>query len=317
MRSIWTKSLGILLLWVVAVSASVADTAPSELLSLGRINDAVNLLNKRDDAESFHLLSRAYYAMEQWDDAVRDGERAVSLDPGNSVYHLWLAREYGRKAGDSNPLAAAGLARKAKNEFERAVQLDPTNVPARVDLAQYCTEAPAIMGGGLDKAWEQAALVEKYDAGMAHLILARIADKQKQYAEAENQYRLGIKLAKNPADMWLQLASFYRERSRIDDMQNAVQRAMAQSNKRAESYFDAARELYLGNRNFRDAQQYLQKYLSSGALVESAPAFRAHYLLGQLNEKMGHGAAAASEYEASLSLASGFAPARKALGRVQ
>ncbi len=92
---------------------------------------------------------------------------------------------------------------------------------------------------------------------------------------------------KNPADAWLQLAAFYRKRGRLDDMQKAVQSAVAQPGKPAESYFDAANELYLGSRDFPGAAQYLQKYLSSGELVEGAPAFHAHYLLGQLEEKMG------------------------------
>jgi TolA-binding protein len=100
-------------------------------------------------------------------------------------------------------------------------------------------------------------------------------------------------------------------------MQAAVHSAMAQPGRKAESYFDAAYELYLGGRDYANAVQYLQKYLGSGELVESAPAFRAHYLLGQLQEKMGQSAAAASEYQASLNLASGFAPARAALSRVQ
>ena len=151
----------------------------------------------------------------------------------------------------------------------------------------------------------------------AHLILARVAEKEKQYGEAESQLRAGIKDAKNPADAWLQLAAFYRNRGRLDDMQNAVQSALAQPGKPADSYFDAAKELYLGSRDFPGAVQYLQKYLSSGQLVEGAPAFRAHYLLGQLDEKMGNSGAAASEYQASLSLASGFVPARKALSHVQ
>jgi tetratricopeptide (TPR) repeat protein len=305
------------LLLILAASTSLADPGALQLLSLGRMNEALSLLSNREDAESLNLLSRAYYAMERWDDAVKAGERAVSLEPGVATYHLWLAREYGRKAGDSNPLAAAGLARKAKAEFERAVQLDPANVPARVDLAEYYTEAPAIMGGGLDKARQQAEQVAKYDPAKAHLILARVAEKEKQYGEAESQLRASIETAKNPADAWLQLAAFYRNRGRLDDMQKAVQSAVTQPGKPADSYFDAARELYTGNRDFPQAAQYLQAYLSSGQLVEGAPAFRAHYLLGQLDEKMGNSGAAASEYQASLSLASGFVPARKALSHVQ
>lgn len=151
---------------------------------------------------------------------------------------------------------------------------------------------------------------------MAHLILARIADKQKQYPEAEAQYRAAIKLAKNPADMWLQLADFYRGQGRFDDMQLAVHSAMAQPDRKAESYYDAARELYQGGRDYTDALQYLQKYLASGKLTESAPAFRAHYLSGELNEKMGQSSAAASEYQASVKLASAFGPASEALTRL-
>ena len=93
--------------------------------------------------------------------------------------------------------------------------------------------------------------------------------------------------------------------------------AAAQPSKSAEAYFDAANELYLSGRDFPEAVQYLQRYLDSGGLVEDAPAFRAHYLLGQVYEKMGRGSAAISEYEASLSLASGFDRARKALDRLQ
>ncbi len=317
MNVCYRKPFSIAVLLLLLVSASAADPAATELLSSGRINEAVSVLRSRADAESLNQLSRVYFAMERWDEAVKYGERAVSLEPNNALYHLWLGREYGRKAEEANPFAAAGMAKRAKAEFERSVQLDPSNIAARFDLAEYYTEAPSIMGGGLDKARHQAAEVQKYDPGTAHLILARIAEKQKQHGEAESQYQAAIQLSKNPADMWLRLAAFYRQHGQVDQMQNAVHSAMALPGKHAESYFDAANELYLGSRNLPAALQYLQKYLSSGELVESAPAFRAHYLMGQLNEKMGNNGAAASEYVASLALASGFGPARKALDRIQ
>lgn len=302
---------------LTATTVMAADRTTMDLLSLGRMNEAINVLMTRDDAESLSLLSRAYYATERWDDAVRCGERAVLLQPEVASYHLWLAREYGEKAASSNPLTAAGVARKAKNEFERAVQLDPANVQARVDLAQYYTEAPAIMGGGLDKAREQASRVAANDPAESHLMLSRIAEKEKQYAEAEGQLRQAVSQSKNPASYWLELAQFYRRRGRLDDMQNAIQTAVALPNKSAETYFDAANELYQGGRAFPAAVEYLQKYLASGQLVEDAPVFRAHYLLGAIYQKMGRNAAAVTEYQASLSLASGFDRARKALNHLQ
>lgn len=311
------KFVALLLSLLLLGAVGVAVPATNDLLSAGRMNDAIASLANQGDAESLNLLSRAYYAMENWNEAVTYGERAVQLDPANADYRLWLGREYGRKAADSKPFAAASNAKKAKSEFERAVQLDPANVPARLDLAQYYTEAPGIMGGGADKARDQAAQVTQYDPGAAHLILARIAGKQKQYPEAEAQFRAAIRQGKNPADLWLQLADFYRQQGRLDDMLAAVHSAMAVPNKKAESYFDAARELYLGGRDYPEAAQYVQKYLSSGELVESAPAFRAHFLIGQLNEKMGRSSAAASEYQLAVNLASGYAPAKAALSRIQ
>lgn len=317
MKYLYSAFIAVFSLFFVLVSAGFAAPAVSDLLSSGHVNEAVTALSSHEDAQSLNLLSRAYFAMERWDDAAKYGERAVSLDPNNAAYHLWLGREYGRKAGNSKPLGAALNAKKAKNEFERAVQLDPASVGARVDLAQYYTEAPGFMGGGVDKAREQAAAVAKYDQGAAHLILARIAVKDKQYAEAEAQFRAAIKQATNSADMWLQLAGFYREQNRLDDMQAAIASAVAQPGRRAESYFDAAHELYLAGRDYTDALQYLRRYLASGQLVESAPSFRAHYLVGQLSERMGQRTAAASEYQVSLRLASGFEPAQSALDRLQ
>jgi tetratricopeptide (TPR) repeat protein len=317
MRFVFLKFFIIFALLFVCATASLADPEASQLLSTGHVSEAVTALTSHDDAQSLNLLSRAYFSMERWDEAVKYGERAVNLEPQNASYHLWLGREYGRKAGDSNPLSAAGLAKKAKNEFERAVQLDPRNVPAHVDLAEYYTEAPSFMGGGLEKASAQAAAVQALNPAMAHLILARVAIKDKRYSNAESHYKAAIQQSSNPADMWLQLAAFYRMRGQLDDMQSAVASAMAQPHKLAESYFDAGNELFLGSRDFVTAVSYLQKYLSSGELVESAPAFRAHYLMGQLHEKMGHNGAAATEYQASLALASGFGPAKKALSRVQ
>lgn len=316
MKFVFLKFLATLALLVVFATASLADPEAGQLLSTGHVSEALSALTSHDDALSLNLTSRAYFAMERWDEAVRYGERAVNQEPQNATYHLWLGREYGRKAGDSNPLSAAGLARKARNEFERAVQLDPKNIPARVDLAEYYTEAPSFMGGGLDKARAQAAATQSLNPAMAHLILARVATKDKRYTDAENEYKAAIQESSNPADMWLQLASFYRHRGQFDDMQHAVSSAMAQRHILAESYFDAGNELFLGNRDFSAAIGYLQQYLSSGELVESAPAFRAHYLIGQLQEKMGHNGSAASEYQASVAMASEFAPATRALSRL-
>ena len=92
---------------------------------------------------------------------------------------------------------------------------------------------------------------------------------------------------------------------------------MLQPHKSAESYFDAGNELFLGSRDFPAAVDYLQKYLASGALVEGAPAFRAHYLMGQLHEKMGQNGAAAARLSSLAGTGVWLCTRQKALSRVQ
>jgi len=296
---------------------AAASSSVEQMLASGSVDEVIHTLSSRNDAASLNLLSRAYYSIEQWDNAVKNGEKAVGLSPDNSMYHLWLGREYGEKAASVNPLSAASLARKAKNEFEQAVKLDPANAQAHADLAEYYTDAPAIMGGGTDKARDQANQVAKYDQATSYWILALIAEKDKRYPDAEGELQQAIKVAKNPAQYWMNLASFFRRRSRLDDMQNAISHAIEQPNKSAEVYYNAASELFQSGRDFSSALQYLKTYLASNGMVEDAPAFRAHYLLGEIYEKMGNKPEAGNEYKASLALASGFAPATKALGRLQ
>src|SRR5208282_3034630 len=116
MKYFCSKLVAILVSLFLLVSVSVAaPPAVNDLLSSGHMSEAVTALTSHDDAGSLNLLSRAYFAMEDWDEAVKYGERAVSLDPNNAAYRLWLGREYGRKAGDSKAIFAAANAKKAKN----------------------------------------------------------------------------------------------------------------------------------------------------------------------------------------------------------
>jgi TolA-binding protein len=78
---------------------------------------------------------------------------------------------------------------------------------------------------------------------------------------------------------------------------------------------EAANSLFRTGRAFSFAIELVRRYFSEGP-VEEAPAFKAHYLLGQLLEKQGDKPAAAAEYRAGLALARNFEPCRQGLQRV-
>jgi tetratricopeptide (TPR) repeat protein len=292
---------------------------PKELLADGRVDEAIQTLQEQiartpADAESHNLLCRAYFILEEWDRGIPDCERARNLDPEKSLYELWLGRIYGEKASRTGFLSAAGMAKKVRVAFERAVELDPQSWEARTDLAEFYLEAPGIVGGGKEKARQQADAIMPLNPAMSHWIAARIAEKNKDSATAELEYRAAIAVSHSAVREWVDLAIFLRHAGRIDEMEQALRHLESGPFDRPESLMDGASLLLRTGRDPSLAVSLLRRYLSSP--VEEGPAFIAHDMLGQLLERQGDREAAAEEYRTALALSHTYARARDDLERV-
>ena len=310
-----------MVLSATAFAAAGVGTRPQELLRTGRVDEAVAELQKQvaaqaTDAEAHNMLCRAYYSVEKWDEAVKACERAVALAPTKSAYHMWLGRAYGQKADNASVFSAPGLARQARKSFEKAVELNANDVSARNDLAEFYVEAPGIVGGGKDKARMQADVLAKQDPASGHWVQARLAEKDKDLTTAEREYKAAVTASNQDPAPVLNLASFYRQQGRFQEMEAAISTAVGKP-KRPNVLVDAASLLFRAGRSLPQAAQLVTKYLSGKEKNEEAPAFHAHYLLGQILEKQGDRAGAIKEYQASLELAKGYDPARSALNRLQ
>jgi tetratricopeptide (TPR) repeat protein len=307
---------------VLALSspARADDPAAEPLLRTGRAEEALRLLNAEvqnhpDNAAAYNLLSRIYFQLEMWDTAMRMAEKSVALEPHNSLYQQWLGRTAGRKAENSNPFTAFGLARRVKVAFERAVALDPDNIGARTDLAEYYLEAPAFLGGDKNKARQQGDAILPHDPGLANYIYARVEEKQGT-GRAEEGYKKAIAASGNAARYWVELAYYYRRAGRPQDMEWALTQSNSAVHHDGMPAFDGAFILLHTGRNFPGAIQMLRQYLSGDNLAEDGPAFRAQYLLGELLEKQGDRRGAVNEFRSALALAPQFRPARDALARL-
>jgi len=299
---------------------SAAQTSPADLLTAGRVDDAIAALTAKissspNDAQSHGLLCRAYYGLGDWDRAISFCQKAIRLDENNPDFHLWLGRTYGEKADAANFLSAAGLAKKARAEFERAVGIDPFSVQARVDLAEFYFEAPGIVGGGQDKARAQSQELVRLSPTSAHWVNGRIAEKNKDGATAEKEYRAMVDTSQGSAWSWLSLGLFYRHNDRFDEMEAALKHVLDAPLDRPEALVDAASTLYKSNRNLPLAADLVRRYLKSTPSDQS-PIFKAHVLLGNILAKQGDKPAAESEYRAALTLAKNYSPAQEGLKRL-
>ena len=309
------------LLWVLPVQA--ASTPNSLLLpatadlTAGRADDAISRLSSSlagnpGDAEAHNLLCRVYYQEERWDDAIHECEAAVRLAPPDSEYHLWLGRAYGEKADAIHSIKAFGLAKKVCAEFEHAVQLEGGNVDALSDLGEFYTAAPSIVGGGKKKAQGVALALEQYDMAQAHELKGRLAEKDKNYPLAETEFKAAVEAAKQPADAWMTLASFYAHRKQWEPMLQAVQAGVATDAKAAKPHgsalVDGAALLARNNQDPQLAIQLLKLYLDSPNKSADSPAFQVHAQLGNLLEQQGDHEGARQQREASAALAHEYHP---------
>jgi tetratricopeptide (TPR) repeat protein len=314
-----SRSLSLLLFFLVSLLAAQTATSAKELLASGHVDEAIRTLEQQvegsaPNAESYNLLCRSYYMIDAWERGIPDCERAIALDPQNSLYHLWLGRVDGEKADRAGFVSAAGLAKKVRIEFERAVELDPKNSEARADLAEFYMEAPGIVGGGKDKARAQAQALAAFNPPLADYVTGRIAEREKDKSTTERAYRAAIETSHGGAQAWLHLAQFLAHNKRLDEMAQALHTLESAPVDRPEALMDAASLLlHTGGDNVL-ALRLLRRYLASP--VEEGPAFKAHDLLGQALEKQGDRGAAAEQYRAALALSHTYARAREDLKRV-
>jgi tetratricopeptide (TPR) repeat protein len=211
-------------------------------------------------------------------------------------------------------VSAYNLAKRARAEFEQAVQLNPRNAEALADLGEFYNSAPGVVGGGTAKAQGVAAQLDKVDVARAHELRAAIAQENHDYVTAESEFRQSIAASAHPAFQWMRLASFFRKNKRYSEMESALQSGKAAAERdrshSAVALFNGASVLLKANQDAPLAIKLLQGYLASTDQTEEAPAFVAHTWLARLYKRTGDAGSAARERTAALSLASTYRPAQ-------
>jgi len=265
-------------------------------------------------ALAHNLACRVRLTLEQWDAAAGECEKAVQLDSQNSDFHLWLGRALGQKAAHASFLNAFSLAKRTRAEFEEAVRLDPRNASALADLGNFYTQAPGVVGGGIDKAQQIASQLDKVDPARALHLRGQIAEQLKDFSTAESEFKQAITADAHPAGDWASLAGFYSRRQRYSDMETAIHSAVsaAQHDKHSSSaLYDCAGLLIESKRDPALAASLLDNYLSSTSKTEDAPAFITHVRLARLKQQSGDAAVADRERAAGLAMAHEYKPAQE------
>ena len=234
------------------------------------------------EADAYALLGSVRTAKGDGDAAVKACEKAVELAPTSSEYQLQLGDACGLAVQTAGMFTKMSLGKKCLAAYEKAVELDPTNLTARSSLASMYQMAPGMMGGGIDKAYAQAVEIKKLDANRGRVAYAIIYVGEKKYTEAFAETE---EVLKATPDYYAALFQFGR--------------ITALTGERVDRGMDA-----------------LKKCLTLSPPPGSPGHDAAYWRLGNLWEKKGDKQAARAAYEASLAINPNFQQAIDSLKKL-
>jgi tetratricopeptide (TPR) repeat protein len=270
------------------------------------------------DSEIDLFLAKTYYELQQHDATIVSAEKAVALDPQNSVYHEWLGKAYGEKAGHAGMFSGLSLAKKTRKEFERAVELDERNFSAYQALIEFDCSAPGIAGGGEDKARPEIAKLAVLDAAEGHYAQGNCRRQKKDLVAAADEFTKALELHPKSVELIYDIGDHAMKHDQPDMLLIVAEQGSHLAPSDPRSLFYRAVGLTLKNENPEDSEQLFREYLQRAPLRSTfPPPWRVHEWLGRLYEHQQKPQAAMEEYEASLKLEPKNKYAHEALKRLK
>jgi len=235
----------------------------------------------RPDGDVELLIGKNYFMLGEYKKATDVLLKAFVQQPHSSVCAHWLGRAFGRRAETSNWFSAMGYASKARQYFEQAVALDPSNGEAMNDLFDYYLEAPGFLGGGYEKAEAVAQRIAKRNPAEGAFARAQLADRRREYDTAEEQLRHAMELAPRQVGRILDLAKYLAKRGRYQESEAAFDKAEKLEPNAPKILFARANTYVQEKRNLGKARELLIKYLQSDLSPDDPPRQAAEKLLKQ------------------------------------
>lgn len=345
----------------LCLPAFSAEPSTATLIEQGHYKRAQAILAERlkanpNDARSSCEMSKVSEAFHQWDEAIRQAEKAVSLDPKNGEFQAAVADAVGSKlsAGSLGAFEKMSLARRFKKEAELALQLDPNNVDANEDLMEFHLDAPGLVGGDKKKAAQLAdrmvrvnpvrgylmkfefASDEKHAAELEPLLQQAISADPKNYfartqaanfyltkggaslRQAEEQAKQAIQIDAGRVAGYTALATVYAQQGRWKDLDSVLEDSQRHVPDDLAPFYQAAKSILTGNQaqELPRAEKYMRVYLSQPPEGNEPSLAAAHWRLGLILEKEGHKDLAKQELQGALRLEPSFEPAKKDLKRL-
>ncbi len=305
----------LLMLVAPAQASSIAQAEAWLKVKDARATPAIAALVKAEprSAQVRILQTRLLLQQGEVGDAVDAANEAVDLAPTDAQAYYWLGNAYGMQIGRANAMSKAFIAPKLRDAFERAIALDPNLHDARGNLMEYYLQAPAIVGGSVDKARAQAAELAKRDPPRGHYARARLAMHDKQPDVAAKAYVAAWEARPESVTYRAAAGQALQETRQWDRAFGLYEAWTAEDPKAAGAWYQLGRTAAVSGQRLDEGAAALKTYLTLPLGPGGPPLHHAWYRLGQVQAKAGDKPAARASLEKALKGEPGNADFKAAL----
>jgi len=256
-----------------------------------------------DDAEVNFLLCKTFVILEDHDNAIKYGKKAVELDDSVSEYHLWLGRAHGMQAQNGSKFKAIFRANRARKEFEKAVACDSLNVEARLQLAQYLLMAPGIAGGSRDKAKEHVEIIEQIDSLFGAIAWSTYWEREEDTLKAENYIRSAVRLDTTSNHLATYMLGYFLQRQkRYHEAAGVFEKGFREHPDETGLVYQVGRTYVLAEDSLDKAEWCFKEYLKVEPKKLGPQWADAHWRLGMVYDLKGDIDLAIAELEEAVRL---------------
>lgn len=306
----WTRLNPMILLIAIAatpVRAAAGQDAGRAAFESGDYAAAARLFEAaiaadENDPVGHYYLGRIALVDDEADLAIDHLKRAVALAEDSSTYRSWLGRAYIAKLQTVSFFEKGVISGRALEQLEKAVELDPANIEARISLGGYYASAPSIAGGSRKKALEQAQEVIKYDPVQGNAMMASVHMKKGEFDQAIEKLEFCIDARPDNVDYRYQLGMIHQQEKRYDEAFAAFEAALDIDPGNRAVLYQVGRTAAFSGQNTARGIECLEKYLT----LELAPGYPdyagAHWRLGMIYEHRSDPERARDEYETAVRL---------------
>ncbi|HEY3430096.1 MAG TPA: tetratricopeptide repeat protein, partial [Cyclobacteriaceae bacterium] len=253
------------------------------------------------------------FDQKEYDDAADYFEEATEANDKEAEYFVWLGDTYGTIAGDANVVRQGFLAPKMKSAWEKAVALDSKNIPARLSLIQFYTQAPGFMGGSNEKAKETAHQIIKLSPAQGHRSMGNIFVREKNMTSAEKEYLEMVKA--DPSSIGV-LGGFYMNQQQYDKALELFEETLKKNPSDMITIYQIGKASALSGKQLDRGEQCLRQYLSYKPKDREPSHAGANMRLAQIFEKRGNKPEAKKLFETALKQDNTLKEAQEGLERV-